>query len=999
MSDLGDITKLIVEDKKNLSSLDWLSLSEEEYRAIERLPKQNLDSVPELEKQWSILRPESDFELSQDNVPAPTTPFHSEQPQYHDISSEDKAKMVSEYLKKHYLSGMDIKQAMARLPTAFDKNTLSDPLVKENIKAASSEAGLLGHVYVDPSLFPKCGQGEGQDFVAKFSKQAKFVLAKDECGGCKWAQEGRCAIFKKEIVTEVDYDQNLWSFYQSKAKALGKDLSHIDESMSHKVKIRQASFAPTIQSQKTFDGKPVLKDASSHISLEEAREKISSLDIRQEVVSNFRRSNKRQKIASRLLQGHHGQQEKDFIYADPDLEDFREHFHLLGNLYVDASYFDNEESFVQYREANTHLPLYQGSIKTSEILDLLATRYVLAKWRGGEKTKVAKLKKRFQSLTESEVREIAQSIFAEPLPVGVKVHENLYPVYDPTKGISFKEAKKRLANTTITREVVADRRVDSLEQKIVHQMMMGNHGKDIQARIKSAGLTHLNRHLNILGNLYLIDKYVDVSDIKRMASKRPILSNLPILSEDRVSTFLSSPETQNIILARYKATGKDGYAKVASKISSLPESSLVKIAQHIYSLPIKNVKEYDFQGKVYDPTEGISYKEASEKLKKARHVQEKIGYDLRTYVQAGGQSILKLALTKFGKDAVTDLWLNKGKQANVVKDYLRKEKLEKHAYLEVTNPSFRPLGRDVKLVKPLFQTKVGKWLRDRLVSGSLGMKLSEEIVKNWDKDVIVEHAPLVLAIREEEGLFGKAYVEADAYLDCNTGKRASSQVQQVVKASKCSGCIYNVRGDQCSLYQKPLVEEPEYTMDMVAEARKMALLERHASDHKINEIVNSNMTPKGKVRALNLLNNPHTPKRTAESHNHYQGFFGSSVEDTKVKAKVGNMLREARNLLLDGQDVSSVKIDLLGKYGHKVMKVGNQLLDTVIDRTLDTIEDKVDMRNVTARTGLDQMEDVDLLPSSVNSPLDDFDFNEPKQEDNEDSIDIADYGFGGLTLE
>jgi len=50
MSDLGDISKFI---EGSVPNLDWLKVDERAYQALDRLPKQNLDILPDLEEAWS----------------------------------------------------------------------------------------------------------------------------------------------------------------------------------------------------------------------------------------------------------------------------------------------------------------------------------------------------------------------------------------------------------------------------------------------------------------------------------------------------------------------------------------------------------------------------------------------------------------------------------------------------------------------------------------------------------------------------------------------------------------------------------------------------------------------------------------------------------------------------------------------------------------------------------------------------------------------------------
>ncbi len=76
-------------------------------------------------------------------------------------------------------------------------------------KVALEQAGLAGKVYVWASAYPDCHKGVGKDHVAKYASKARYLVAKDKCAGCTQAQDGRCAVFHKEIVVNVPWERAL----------------------------------------------------------------------------------------------------------------------------------------------------------------------------------------------------------------------------------------------------------------------------------------------------------------------------------------------------------------------------------------------------------------------------------------------------------------------------------------------------------------------------------------------------------------------------------------------------------------------------------------------------------------------------------------------------------------------------------------------------------------------------------------------------------------------
>jgi hypothetical protein len=83
--------------------------------------------------------------------------------------------------------------------------------------------GLLGNVYINASHFPRCAQdSEDKDFVLKRTKDAKFIIAKNECSGCVHNRNGSCANLHKQLVGALECDNSVLNHYAAKLASSGR---------------------------------------------------------------------------------------------------------------------------------------------------------------------------------------------------------------------------------------------------------------------------------------------------------------------------------------------------------------------------------------------------------------------------------------------------------------------------------------------------------------------------------------------------------------------------------------------------------------------------------------------------------------------------------------------------------------------------------------------------------------------------------------------------------
>ncbi len=248
MSELGDLSGFLDEGSeyplltKEAGGLDWLSVSEEEYRKLETLPQQNFEVMPELEKAWaegrsSTLVPVKDYRPAK-VMTAPVV-----------IRPEEVAKTARFAL----MSGQNVVEALLR---TYDKTSLRE--ARSAIASVVEEKGLLGPFYVLASDFEiEPGRYDAR-LIRKYASDARYVLGKIACGcGCG----GSCNPFRKPEVQDLSevYTDKEASLVEAEQVATGK---HVVASvgLNPRDRIRNAYLAK-IRVAEDLTPKPVVNPA------------------------------------------------------------------------------------------------------------------------------------------------------------------------------------------------------------------------------------------------------------------------------------------------------------------------------------------------------------------------------------------------------------------------------------------------------------------------------------------------------------------------------------------------------------------------------------------------------------------------------------------------------------------------------------------------------------------------------------------------------------------
>jgi len=133
-------------------------------------------------------------------------------------------------------------------------------VAEREIKKLSSEEGLLGNVYIDPAAFSSCEDGSK---LLRNNRVATFAKKMASCGGCSQNQGGFCRLYKKALVSEVNFDQKTLTHYKQHLVSSGKIASGYE--ISSKVELQNAFLS--VSSKKAQANSVVYHDESKRVVL------------------------------------------------------------------------------------------------------------------------------------------------------------------------------------------------------------------------------------------------------------------------------------------------------------------------------------------------------------------------------------------------------------------------------------------------------------------------------------------------------------------------------------------------------------------------------------------------------------------------------------------------------------------------------------------------------------------------------------------------------------
>lgn len=917
MTDLGDIGRIL--DSEPLADLEWLEIDKDTYHALERLPKQNLNAIPELEEQWSR-DDDNSFRLSAENKEYVPTKEGGKG------ESVDQQALVF-FARRLLQAGMRAEDVVATMQANFDAETLREN--KSALHAALQERGLLGNVYIDSRLYRECYKGAAALDITASNKKARYVLGKSECYDCIHNTEGRCAVLKKEITFEVVYDEDLWREYEGRFRAERKDLNSIKH-LPVEARLQRAFLSKPLPEREALDNKPREKAAEGGISYSEAMNQLKTSSIRQEVVEDVRTARKVRRVAQLMMEGGSGEYIRDLITTDPDLATLRNQIGVLGHLYLDLGYYatygDARRALRAWKGAEalvvgTPYEEREGGFREAGFtpLDVRSSAVVEAVYErlrkvGGRPAKEI-LSRKMRAASDVQLWRFIQSLYNKPLPADVREYET-QEIYDPTEGISDREAAKRLGRLKRAPEVLESRVARQNKEEVVRRMLEGDHGKRVAALIRAdKTLNPLRKHLHLMGRLYVDTEVASASLIRSAAKRNPELLKLPEVSLRREKLeFLKRPEVLERVAERLALVkGLEGTParkytqKVRARLGETDSERLYVITKKAFAAeaaPVVAVKETPYR----------SYQEEEITESEVRAFEERIknrergrAYStIEDYArEEGGRELMAALVRRLGLDAIRRVFMGgEGKIARTVVDARSAATDMKAILTAVMSPDFKPSGM-ARPTKRMFQTKMGRFLRDQYAKGRTAAAVVEALQNAFSYADIVENAPVIVAFREEEGLYGRVYSTADSYDDCNVGANSiSTSIQQIVAGTKCNGCVYNKMG-RCLLYAKPLVETPEYGEDTVRAMLQYRISRGQLTERDAKQVLASKKDAKEKTRFAGMVEPSQEPLQHVGGLTAYYGQPKErALDDGVVREEVAKRAKAAEEALAQIQDTT-----------------------------------------------------------------------------------------------
>lgn len=352
---MDNLEKILGFNKEaNVPDLDWLNIN---VGDVDNIPSPlHIEIVPQLEEAWSH-KEESVSKV----IPNNTVPMKQ--------SSDLPRAAVSDIVKtakKEIMLGHTGAELGERLASFYPKSVIKAAF--QELKKVAAEQGLLGNVYIDISPFNNCE--EAAKILGGRVKTAKYVVGTPKGHSCSTHKSGYCQAFKKNVVADVAYGDEILSQYTDHLRIAG--VLNPQEKISSKEDLRNSFLRIPVRESGT---KKQASDSSFNITPDLERAFNSRLlgdveDIKESQTPD-RFSQVKPILAfmqNEMLKGHIGNELKESMNKrlssdqikefEPEIRKVASLQGLMGNVYVDVSYYDSANDAVNAIKDASTSPLY-----------------------------------------------------------------------------------------------------------------------------------------------------------------------------------------------------------------------------------------------------------------------------------------------------------------------------------------------------------------------------------------------------------------------------------------------------------------------------------------------------------------------------------------------------------------------------------------------------------------------------------------------------------------
>lgn len=359
--ELGNIERIMRE--KNASNvrvpdLDWLMLTNEDSKNIPT--PHDVEIIPQLQETWGNTDASSAKLIS--------NKIRSEESKAGKIASED-INGVIDTAKKEMMQGLNGKFLASKLASTYPKNLIA--AAKKDLMKLAEEQGLLGSVYVDISPYDSCEQASevlGKNKI----RLAKYVVGEPKRKVCSSHHTGYCKHLGKKVVPSIEYNSSLLYDYTNHLHIAGilKD----NERVNTKEELRNAILkSASVREPSTFEANDVPEveeEKPIEGSVKDLQKALMS-DVEKIVPQTSETAGLKPVLAfiqNEMLKGKMGEDLKESISHKITNETIKKYASqikkavslqgLLGNVYVDISYYNKPQEAIQAIKNASTSPSY-----------------------------------------------------------------------------------------------------------------------------------------------------------------------------------------------------------------------------------------------------------------------------------------------------------------------------------------------------------------------------------------------------------------------------------------------------------------------------------------------------------------------------------------------------------------------------------------------------------------------------------------------------------------
>lgn len=338
-------------DLVQIPDLDWLVLSGENIPG--EFP---VESIPQLQEAWTHTNEASTRLVSNATVQGGVSMKKASQ---EDISG------VVKQAKKEMMLGFTGKALADRLASLYMPDMIL--AAKDELVKLASEQGLLGKVYIDLTPFDSCHDAAitlGKNRI----RTARYVVGNPKRRVCSSHHDGFCKELNKRTKEAMDYSDPILKEYTTHLRVAG--VIDASETITSKENLREAFLR---QPEKQTE---VVAKEASPIDMNKVQKDFSE-QLTKSAASQEKQAAEQRFFAARpilafmqdqLLKGKAGEALKESIrskFSSTDIQKFSKEIAkvaslqgILGNIYVDVSYYKTPEDAIHAIKTASTNPVY-----------------------------------------------------------------------------------------------------------------------------------------------------------------------------------------------------------------------------------------------------------------------------------------------------------------------------------------------------------------------------------------------------------------------------------------------------------------------------------------------------------------------------------------------------------------------------------------------------------------------------------------------------------------